>query len=82
MASVVFYSSFNTLADQDWPWVQTVSTATDITLTDGQHKQTFAGLFTYGAGGILNGIVTSSSYYLNNALVYSAIGMVANARQM
>ncbi|MHB1360262.1 MAG: DUF4214 domain-containing protein [Rhodocyclaceae bacterium] len=82
MSAVTLSRSFNFLSDQDWDWVATQATATNIIIESGTYKQTFTGSFTYGANDVVYGTTTSSSFFINNALIYSVTGMSANATQL
>ncbi|MBE2202671.1 MAG: hypothetical protein IAE79_28930 [Anaerolinea sp.] len=82
MSSVVISSSFNFLSDQDWDWEVSTATPSNIAIFNGPYLQTFAGSFVYDANGTVFGTTTSSSFYFNNALVYSVSGMSADATQL
>jgi hypothetical protein len=82
MANLTLYQSFDFLSAQDWFWVVTGATASSVTITDGIHHQTFGGSFTYDNYNNVYGIATSSSFYINSSLVYSATGMSSDAHQL
>ena len=86
MATVVLSSSYDMSSADDWDWVVAVNTASQVFLVDSSgsslHRQGFGGAFGYDNAGNVFGTVTSSSYYANNALVYTISGMNSDAHQM
>lgn len=75
MATVTLSQEFSFLTDQDWYWEVVSHSSTSLVISDGIHKQTFAGSFTYDNYGNVYGTVSATSYYLNNVLVYSVTGL-------
>lgn len=82
MATITLSSSFDFSSNYEWDWEVTQATETGITITDGVHKQTFTGAFAFSATGDVTGLVTATSFFYNNALVYKAEGLNADAVKM
>lgn len=82
MATLTLSSAFGFASDQDWAWEVTSSSASSLVISNGVYKQVFSGSFTYNDQGIVFGSVSSTSFYINNALVYLVSGMSSNATQL
>ncbi|MFV3403297.1 hypothetical protein ACNFIC_05000 [Pseudomonas sp. NY15463] len=74
MATITLSRTFSFLAPQDWEWDVTRATSSSMVISDGVHTQSFGGRFTY-FGDYASGVVTSSTFRLNGATVYSVTGM-------
>ncbi|QXH45711.1 calcium-binding protein [Pseudomonas xanthosomatis] len=74
MATITLSRSFSFLDPQDWSWDVTQATGSSMVISDGVHTQSFGGRFVY-FGDYVSGTVTSSTFRLNGATVYSATGM-------
>ena len=68
MATVTLYSGFDFSSPQDWNWVATNATSSNITIESSTYRQTMSGSFTYDANNVAYGTVTSTSFYINNSL--------------
>src|SRR4051812_14451619 len=82
MSSVSLSSSFDFSSSQDWEWDVISNTSSSIVIASGVNKQTFSGSFAYTDAGIVSGTTTATSFFVNNALVYSVTGMSASAAQL
>lgn len=82
MATIVLSSEFSFKTARNWEWEATKATPTELDIVNTVYKQTFAGQFTYSDTGVVFGVVNSSSFYINNALVYTVTGMSTDANQL
>lgn len=82
MASVQLFKAFDFMSSQDWDWQVSEATAKSITITNGIHKQTFGGSFTFSMMGVPSGTVSSSSFFLNNEEVYRVAAMEHDATRI
>lgn len=83
MATVNISQPFTFLAAQDWAWdVVGTPTSTTLTISDGTHRMTFNGSFTYPDDNTVNGTVTATYYYVSGSLVFSVTGMSSDAHQL
>ncbi|MDP3671989.1 MAG: DUF4214 domain-containing protein [Telluria sp.] len=82
MAIINVASKFSFLSNQDWDWVVTKSTATEIIIQNTLYQQSFEGNFTASSAGVISGTATGTSFYINGALVYSVSGMTADATRL
>ncbi len=69
-------------AAMDWPWTETVATATSLIYTDGTHRLNFRGSFTYDAEGRVSGTVTMASYFLGDTVQFDAYNLSLSASVM
>lgn len=82
MSSITLAKSFSFTQAQDWNWVVTQKSSTQITISDGTHTQVFGGAFTFSTTGAPSGTVTTSSYSENGELKYSVTGMNSDAARL
>ncbi|MBV5330954.1 Ig-like domain-containing protein, partial [bacterium] len=82
MTTLTLSNAFSFASDQDWAWEVTSSSASSLVISNGAYKQVFSGSFTYNDQGIVFGTVSSTSFYVNTALVYLVSGMSSNATQL
>ncbi|MEJ5864770.1 calcium-binding protein [Pseudomonas farsensis] len=74
MATITLSRTFSFLDAQDWGWNVTQATSTSMVISDGIHTQTFGGRFVY-FGDMVSGVVSTSTFRMNGALVYTVTGM-------
>ena len=82
MATVNLSQSFSFASDQDWDWEVTAANASSLTITNGIYKQTFTGNFSIDADDNISGTATGTTFYTNNAVVYSISGLSASAAKL
>jgi Ca2+-binding RTX toxin-like protein/methionine-rich copper-binding protein CopC len=82
MAVVTLSSSFSFASDQDWDWEVTAYSASSLTITSGIYKQVFTGSFTYNASGDVSGTASGTTFYTNDAVVYSVTGLSSSASKL
>ena len=82
MAVVNLSQSFSFASDQDWDWEVAGATSSSLTITNGTYKQSFSGSFSYDPDGNVSGTATATSFYSNNALVYSISGLSVSAAKL
>gem|GEM_PF-1602278 len=82
MATVTMYRAFNMDEMDVWSSgsaVMTIHTATQIQISDGVHVQNYFGTFTYDAGEVTGGTVTSSDYSESGSAVYEITNLSLDA---
>lgn len=79
MAIVNLASRFSFASNQDWDWTIAQLSINYIAIENTSYKQTFDGTFALSPDGIISGSATASSFYIDNALVYSISDMSADA---
>ena len=78
MATVTLARNFNFAETQEWDWLVTSASSTDLIIENASFRRIFDGTFASGPNGVV-GTATGASYYVNDELVYSATGMRADA---
>ena len=79
MANVVLSQAFDFRSTQDWSWMLRETNLTRISIADTSYRQTFLGDFPLVPGSSLNGKITSTSFAIKDALVYSITGLDIDA---
>ncbi|WP_157271716.1 calcium-binding protein [Azohydromonas aeria] len=82
MATVTISKSFSFQQNQDWNWDVTSYSGSSITISDGTHSQVLKGSFSFSPLGDVSGTVTSTSYSVGGAQVYSVTGVSLSAARM
>ena len=84
MATLTVSKSFSMLAAMDWNWEVTSYSATSVVISDGIHKQTFTGNFSFSNAGVVSGTVTQTRYYDSNgsSLAYTLGNTSLSASQL
>ena len=82
MATITLSSSFDFSSNYEWDWEVVQYTTTDIAISNGVHTQTFKVNVTFDSSGNPVGSVNGTSFYTNNALVYTVTDINVDAAVM